>query len=77
MTTETKAKPKEKKEKKASTWSPAAQTAAQHVMVLWQSVVSVQGIRGATKGEKVHESLERASTYLQRAAKQIGEEVAA
>ncbi len=76
--TETKKAPKgEKKEKKASTWSPAAQTAATQVMTLWQSIVSVQGIRGATKGEKVHESLERASTYLQRAAKQIGEEVAA
>jgi len=69
-------KPKaEKKVEPKATEQPAQ--AAGYVVTLWSAVAQVESIRATTKGEKLHESLTRSSVYLQRAAKLIGEAVAA
>lgn len=60
---------------KAQPTKPSPQVAG-YVATLWNTIVQVQAVRGQTTGEKVHETLERATTYLKRAAKLIGEEVA-
>ena len=72
-------KPKAAKKAKAAepkaTEQPAQ--AASYIVTLWGAIAQVEAIRATTKGNKLHESLTRSSTYLQRAAKQIGEAVAA
>ena len=71
-------KPTAKKPKAAepkATEQPAQ--AASYIVTLWGAIAQVESIRATTKGDKLHESLTRSSTYLQRAAKQIGEAVAA
>ena len=72
---------KEKKPKAAKKVEPKATEqpaqAASYIVTLWGAIAQVEAIRATTKGDKLHESLTRSSTYLQRAAKQIGEAVAA
>ena len=69
-------KPKAAKKAEPKATEQPAQ-AASYIVTLWGAIAQVEAIRATTKGDKLHESLTRSSTYLQRAAKQIGEAVAA
>ena len=75
--TETKQPKKSKKQtaKKLAVYSRESHDASNTVVSLWSAIVVLMSIRGSSTNEKVQESLERATTYLKRAAKLLSDNV--